>query len=868
VTFLFTDIEGSTRLLQQLGDRYRELIDDHNRLLREAFGHGYVSGSEGDSFFVVFRTPREAVDAAVDAQRRLRARSWPGGVGVNVRMGLHSGEGVLAGGEYAGIDVNRAARIAAAAHGGEILLSDSTRALIEPALGEELRMRDLGEHRLKDLERPERLHRLRVQGLPDDFPPPRSLEYRPGNLPADLTPFIGREEVLQEVRALCRDHRLVTLTGPGGAGKTRLSLQLAHEARSVFADGAFFVELAPIVDPELVPDAIAKALGLMGEAGRTVLETIRDHLADKELVLVLDNIEQVIDAAPVVPELLAAASRLRMIVTSREALRVRGEQEYPVPPMAVADPSDGTSPERLAAYESVALFLDRARSVRPSFVLDDETAPAVAEICARLEGLPLAIELAAARVGVLTPRQIAGRLDAALPVLSGGGPDRPVRQQTLRDAIAWSYDLLDDDERTFFRRLAVFRGGCTLEAAERVCDPAGASGADALELLSSLVDKSLVRRVESEGEPRFPMLYVIREFAKERLAADDDEHEVRSRHAEFLIELLVEAAPKLFGPDRPAWLDELEREHDNVRSAIAWAVRTGETSLALRLGSLCWRFWQMRGHLHEARERIDRILAMPGVEALPDEHADALEAAGGVAYWMADWSVAADRYGACLTLRRELDDARARAEAAYNLACVAVYGPEPFRSMERADDLLAEALAIFREEDDRLGLAKVLWAAGGNVVDVRPADAIDPFRESLALYRDAGDRFGEAWALHMLGLSEALTEAIDDAETHMRESLDLFLAADDRSALSILLNDFAVLAVLRGDVERGLRLNGAAAATEQRSGVGLGVSATDIGGVLRRMWASLPRDRAQALFEEGMGMSTDDALDYATKVEG
>jgi hypothetical protein len=235
---------------------------------------------------------------------------------------------------------------------------------------------------------------------------------------------------------------------------------------------------------------------------------------------------------------------------------------------------------------------------------------------------------------------------------------------------------------------------------------------------------------------------------------------------------------------------------------------------------------------------------------------------------MADWSVAADRYGACLTLRRELDDARARAEAAYNLACVAVYGPEPFRSMERADDLLAEALAIFREEDDRLGLAKVLWAAGGNVVDVRPADAIDPFRESLALYRDAGDRFGEAWALHMLGLSEALTDAVDDAEIHMRESLDLFLAADDRSALSILLNDFAVLAVLRGDVERGLRLNGAAAATEQRSGVGLGVSATDIGGVLRRMWASLPRDRAQALFEEGMGMSTDDALDYATKVEG
>ena len=867
VTFLFTDIEGSTRLLQQLGDRYRELIDHHNRLLREAFRDGYVSGIEGDAFFVVFGSALAAVDAAVDAQRSLGARTWPGGVTVKVRMGLHSGEGVLAGGEYAGIDVNRAARIAGAGHGGEILVSDSTRVLVESELAEGLRLRDLGEHRLKDLDRPERLHRLLVDGLPHDFPPPRTLDFRAGNLPSDLSPFIGRQEVLHEVRALCRDHRLVTLTGPGGSGKTRLSLQLAHEASATSPDGAFFVELAPIVDPDLVPDAIAKALDVMGEIGRTVLETVRVHLADKRVFLVLDNIEQVIDAAPVVPDLLQAAPGLHVVVTSREALRVQGEQEYPVPPMAVADPSDVTSPDRLAAYESVALFLDRARSVRPSFVLDDESAPAVAEICARLDGLPLAIELAAARVRVLTPRQIADRLDVALPVLSGGGRDRPVRQQTLRDAIAWSHDLLDDDERTFFRRLAVFRGTCTLEAAERVCDPV-ASGPDALELMGSLVDKSLVQRVETDGEPRFRLLFVIREFAKERLAEDDEERAVRRRHAEFMIDVLREAAPELFGPDRPVRLDELEREHDNVRSAIAWAIDNDESRIALGLVSPCWRFWQMRGHLHEARERIDEVLAMRGVEDLPAERADALEAAGGVAYWMADWPAAEERYDACLRLRRELGDARASGEAAYNLACIAVYGPEPFRSMERAAELLDEAQAIFREADDRLGLAKVLWAAGGNVVDVRPADALDPFRESLALYRETGDRFGEAWALHMLGLSEALTDALDHAETHIRESLDLFLAADDRSAVSILLNDFAVLAVLRGDVERGLRLNGAAAATEKRSGVGLGVAATDIGGVLRSMWDAVPRERAQALFDEGMGMSADEALDYATKVEG
>jgi len=867
VTFLFTDIEGSTRLLQQLGDRYRDLIDDHNRLLREAFSDGFVSGIEGDAFFVVFGSAHAAVDAAVDAQRSLAAASWPGGATVKVRMGLHSGEGVLAGGEYAGIDVNRAARIAAAGHGGEILVSDSTRVLIEPELPEGFRLRDLGEHRLKDLDRPERLHRLLVDGLPHDFPPPRTLDVRAGNLPADLSPFIGREEVLREVRALSRDHRLVTLTGPGGSGKTRLSLKLAQEAQATCPDGAFFVELAPIVDPDLVPDAIAKALDVMGEVGRTVLETVRDHLADERVFLVLDNIEQVIDAAPIVPDLLQTAPGLRVVVTSREALRVRGEQEYPVPPMAVADPSDVTSPDRLAAYESVALFLDRARGVRPSFVLDDESAPAVAEICARLDGLPLAIELAAARVRVLTPRQIADRLDAALPVLSGGGRDRPARQQTLRDAVAWSYDLLDDDDRTFFRRLAVFRGTCTLEAAERVCDPA-ASGADALELMGSLIDKSLVQRVETDGEPRFRLLFVIREFAKERLGEDDDERSVRRRHAEFMIDLLREAASELFGPDRPARLDELEREHDNVRSAIAWAIDNDESRIALGLVSQCWRFWQMRGHLHEARERIDEVLGLPGVEDLPVERADALEAAGGIAYWMADWPAAEERYEACLRLRREIGDPPSTAEAAFNLACVYAYGPEPFRSVERADELLVEAEGIFRERGDRLGLAKVLWAAGGNVVDVRPADAIEPFRESLALYRETGDRFGEAWALHMLGITEALTDALEDGEGHVRQALELFVAADDRSAVSILLNDFAVLAVLRGDVDRALRLNGAAAATEKRSGVGLGLSATDIGGVLRRMWDTVPRDEAQVLFDEGMAMSTDEALDYATKVEG
>ena len=376
VTFLFTDIEGSTRLLQQLGEDYRSLIDDHSRLLREAFDEGYVSGTEGDAFFVVFASAPAAIRAAADAQRALHAQAWPADADVKVRMGLHTGEGALAtDGEYASIDVNRAARIAAAAHGGEVLVSDATRRLVEPSLAEGLDLRDLGEHHLKDLDRPERLHRLRIEGLPDDFGPPRTLDARRGNLPADLSPFIGREEVLDDVRRLCAEHRLVTLTGPGGSGKTRLSLQLAREAQAGCRDGAFAVQLAPIVDPELVPDAIANALGVMGEAGRPVLETVADHLADRELFLVLDNVEQVIEAAPVVPALLQAAPELRVVTTSREPLRVEGEQEYAVPPMAVADPALPATPEQLLAYESVALFVERASdriSLRLGVMTPDE----------------------------------------------------------------------------------------------------------------------------------------------------------------------------------------------------------------------------------------------------------------------------------------------------------------------------------------------------------------------------------------------------------------------------------------------------------------------------------------------------------------
>jgi predicted ATPase/class 3 adenylate cyclase len=864
VTFLFTDIEGSTRLLQRLGARYHALLDDHHRLLRDAVRDGYVAGTEGDAFFVVFRSPVAAVEAAIAAQRSLRDHTWPDGIELNVRMGIHSGEAALAGGDYVGIDVNRAARIAAAGHGGQILVSDATRALVASAVGDEVSFRDLGEHRLKDLQAPERLFQVLCPDLPSTFPALRSIGAGRTGIPSSLTPFIGREELVAEIRALSAAHRLVTLTGPGGTGKTRLALEVATSLEDGLRDGAAFVALAPIVDPELVPEAIARTLGILAEQGRSTLDVVIDRLREAEFVLVLDNFEQVIDGAPAVSRLLRAAPGVRVIATSREALRVDGEHEYPVPPMALPDVT-ADEPEHLLGYESVALFVERAMSVDPRFRLDAANAGAVARICSRLDGLPLAIEIAAARVRLLTPQQIVDRLDRALPVLQGGGRDRPARQQTLEGAIAWSYDLLDGSERRAFRRMSVFRGGCTFDAVERVCGDT--DDVDVLDLVGSLVDKSLVRLLRHEDPPRFAMLYVIQEFAHDRLRESDEARAIGRRHAETYLELAEHVAAKLFGSEQPMWLDRLEREHDNLRAALSWAMTERETALALRLISTSWRFWQMRGHLAEARERVEEVLALPDVVDHPRELADALEAAGGIAYWMGDWAAGQDLYGRSLALRRDLGEPTAIAEAAYNLACISIYGRPPFRSVDVAAGLLDEALALFRAADDRLGIAKVLWASGGNLVDTRTAESIAPFRESLDLYRELGDRFGEAWALHMLGLAEAVTGDTDEGERHMRASLDIFLGADDRSAVSILLNDLAVVAVNRGRFARALTLHGAAEAIEQRTGVGLGVTATDIGGTLARMWAALPREDADRSYAEGFAMSVDEAIAFATKVE-
>ena len=556
-TFLFTDIEGSTDLETRIGrDRYGPLRERVKTLLRDAWvaNGGIEQGTEGDSFFVAFREAPSAVDAAVAAQRALAAEPWPDDASIRVRIGINTGGAEVSGDSLVGLSVNRAARIAAVAHGGQVLASGQTQGLLVDDPLEGIRLVDLGEHRLKDLTAPVRIFQVEADGLPATFPPLRTLDARPNNLPTQLTTFIGRDAELDEAAGLLATTRLLTLTGPGGTGKTRLSLELAARSADDFPDGVFFVPLEPIRDPMLVAPRIATALGVTEASARPIAESLADWLRDKRLLLVLDNFEQVISAAPTVAELLRAAPEIKAVVTSRAVLHVSGEQEYPVPGLPTPpDPSQMSGLDRLnlggetriidpialGQYAAVRLFIERAVAVRPGFAVTNENAPAVAAISARLHGMPLAIELAAARIKILSPEAILTRLDQQLDVLAAGSRDLPARQQTLRGAIAWSYDLLDDGGRRLLDRLSVFASGCDIASAEAICGPASELGGDILDGLMALVDQSLLKVEEvADGEPRFRLLDTIRAFAAERLEADGEVERIRARHRDWYVALV------------------------------------------------------------------------------------------------------------------------------------------------------------------------------------------------------------------------------------------------------------------------------------------------------------------------------------------
>ena len=593
VTFLFTDIEGSTRLLAELGDAYAEVLEWHAGVLRHAIAeHGGTEiGTEGDSFFAVFPSAIGAVAAVVEAQRALAAGRQADRPAVRVRMGVHTGEGRLGGDDYVGLDVHRAARIAAAGHGDQVLVSDATRALIADDLPDGAHLRDLGQHRLKDLPEPQRIWQLDIDGLRDRFPAIRSLDARKGNVPRWPTPMIGRDAEVAGIVALLTSRPLVTLIGPGGIGKTRLALAVAEASEAAFDDGVFFVALEDARDRDAVAAAVAEALGVRETLDRDLARGVEAYLRGRDVLLVLDNFEQVLGAAPFVGGLLAASPGVRVIVTSRAVLHLASEQLYEVAALPVPEPR-GQPVSALAGSAAIALFVERARAVRPSFELGPSNATAVAEICRRVDGLPLAIELAAARVRFLGPDAILERLEHRLPLLVGGAADLPTRQQTLRGTIDWSYDLLDAPERRLFERLAAFAGGWTIDAAEAVAGPATEIGMDPLEGLGSLADKSLiVAREGDQAEPRFTMLQVIRESAVERLQASPDGDTILRRHAVYFMTLAESAQRHLRSADLRAWQALLRREQDNLRAAMRWSMETGNAEVGLRLAGSIWDYW-------------------------------------------------------------------------------------------------------------------------------------------------------------------------------------------------------------------------------------------------------------------------------------
>jgi len=614
VTLLFTDIEGSTRLLQQVGEYYTDLLEECRQLLRASFQqwNGNVVDTQGDAFFVAFARATDAARGAVAAQHALASHLWPQGVVVRVRMGIHTGEPMLSAENYIGLDVHHAARIMSAGHGGQVLLSQTTRELVEHGLSDDVSLRDLGAHRLKDLQHPSHLFQLVIGGLPADFPPLKTLDTHPNNLPVQLTSLIGREQEIATVQRLLsrEDVRLLTLTGPGGTGKTRLGLQVAAELSDRLADGVFFVNLAPISDPALVVPTIAQTLEVKETGNQSLLDLLKVSLRDKHLLLLLDNFEQVISAASQVANLLAACPKLKVMVTSRVVLHVRGEQEVAVPPLAVPDPTHVPGLVTLSQYGAVALFIARAQAVKPEFQVTNANAPAVAEICARLDGLPLAIELAAARSKLLPPQALLARLSQRLALLTSGARDVPARQQTLRNTIAWSYQLLDPYERRLFQQLSIFAGGCNLEAIEAICGALPDGAGQVLEGVTSLLDKSLLQQTEQEGgEPRFVILETIREYGLEQLTASGEMGVAQHAHAAYYLALVEEA--EIGGPQQVMWLERLEREHDNLRAALRWLLEqegAGQHEMALRLGSALNGFWYLRGHNSEGRTYLEQAL--------------------------------------------------------------------------------------------------------------------------------------------------------------------------------------------------------------------------------------------------------------------
>ncbi len=857
ITFLFTDIEGSTRLFQRLGDGYPDVLATHARLMREALARhgGCEVATHGDAFFIAFSDPHNAVAAAIDAQRSLLREPWPHGSPVLVRMGVHTGTAAIVDDDYVGFDVHRAARIAAAAHGGQVVVSAETYDAVAGIVDGGTFL-DLGEHVLKDLEEPEHIRQVLADGLSGDFPPLKSLEPTT-NIPRRAGTLVGRRREFAELRKLACDPttRIVTVTGPGGVGKTRLTGAVALDALAEFSGGALFVDLTSLREADQVVNEVVGVFGRSPEPGRPLLDVLAERIGRRRVLLVLDNFEQVMPAAPVVAQLVERCPRLTVVVTSRVVLSLRDEITFVVPPLGL--PS-GTSRDEVEDSDACKLFVDRARAVRPGLRLSDADAAVVADVCELLDGLPLAIELAAARIKLFTPEQLRLRLHTRLRELAGGAADAPDRHRAMHATIDWSFQLLTPVEQVFFRNLAVFRGGATLDAIAQVV----AANDDAIEPLTALVNHNLVRQTDDErGEMRFDLLHVIREYALDLFESSPDTENVRDRHSRYYVSLAEAAGTHQDGDIT------LAREYENLRSALDWlldrsALRDDReaSTLALRLANRLGRFWYRHGHLQEGIARFEHALAVAS-DVDETQRTTALRHLGTLLETRRDVRAARACLEEALAICRRRGDRAGEAGCLNSLGIVARTGGD----LAQAETNFLDSLALRRELDDVAGTATTLSNLALVVMDRdQVARALELLQEAHAIDRAAGDQWELACSSNNLGVAHLLDGHPEIGEQHIAEALRTFVELGDDDGVAESLEALAGVAASKDEAVRTLRLASAAHALRQRAGIPpVEIDHQRVDRWVAQASAGLTADDTARAHDEGRQMTTDQAVRYA-----
>ena len=781
VTFLFTDIEGSTKLAQQYPEAMPHLMVRHNEILTQSIQahEGYVYEVTGDSFCASFSSSIDAVHAALEAQQRLHDEPWSPAP-IRVRMGMHTGTVKLdEQNRYAGYaTLALAQRVMSVGHGGQVLLSGATRELVRDSLPEHTELIDLGERRLKDLLRPEHLYQLNALGLPSKFPPLSSLDAFPNNLPVHLTTFIGREKEIAEVKLELAAHRLVTLTGTGGTGKTRLSLQVAADLLDQFPDGIWFVELAPLTDPDLISRTILSTIGIHEQAGKAPIELLKEYLYEKRSLIILDNCEHLIEASAKLTDLLLnAASDLKILASSREALGVKGELAHPVPSLSLPDIQHLPLADQLSQYEAVRLFIDRASLISPHFVVTKDNAPFIAQICHRLDGIPLAIELAAARVKVLTVEQISKRLDDRFRLLTGGARTALPRQQTLKALIDWSYDLLSQNERLLLRRLSIFADSWTLEAAEAVCAGNGIDSYNVLDLLSQLVNKSLVvvmekppshtKSASGQAPLRYRMLETIRQYGHEKLVELEEGNMIRDRHFDYYLRMAKQILPDFFGPRELVWLVWLDDEWDNLRAAVEWSMEAHPQAGLELVNCLAYLFLVLQNNLMEIQNWLRQLISHPANAARTAPRGR------GLLHWA--WYANANYHGSAqiqsmieeaLSIYQELGHRNGLAHGYLTAALTA-------DTLEAGLGNYEQALTLLHETSDKIWTAFALLYFGWLIETQNYARKRASLEESLAIYRELGFVSGIIEVLKQLGALAIREGNFELAHLRLDEALSI-----------------------------------------------------------------------------------------------